>query len=199
MTRDILYIALAYLCGNILFAKVIGSLLKVDVTEGTADGNPGTMNAFIVGGFWCGLLTLCGDLLKGFLPVYLYLRSEPTSALAIVIAMPVIGHNFPMLYRFHGGKGIATTFGCLLGLAPNLFPAAMLAIFFIFFSLILRIMPHYYRTLVTYMCTELALLLLSRDVCVTVGFTIIFVTVLIKMLGSGEEKGPFRMSVLWKR
>ena len=34
------------------------------------DKNPGTMNAFTYGGFRCGVFTLCGDLFKGFLPVF---------------------------------------------------------------------------------------------------------------------------------
>lgn len=38
--------------------------------------------------------------------------------LAIVLTMPVVGHVCSMFDNFHGGKGIAVTFGCLLGLAP---------------------------------------------------------------------------------
>ena len=148
MIRDILYIALGYICGGILFAKIFGILLKnKDITQGTQDGNPGASNAFRNGGFLCGALTLCGDMLKGFLPVFLYMREVPSSALAIVIAAPVLGHVFPVFHKFRGGKGIATTFGSLLGLLPNYIPVGLLALFFIFFSVILRISPHFYRTL----------------------------------------------------
>lgn len=198
MIRDIIYIVLGYLLGSILFARVFGELLvNKDITEDTADENPGASNAFNVGGFKCGMLTLCGDMLKGFLPVFMYLRGVPTGALALVIAAPVIGHVFPLFYRFHGGKGIATTFGCLLALFPELLPAALLAVFFLFFSLILRIMPHYHRTLVTYICTEIALLLLSDNPGIIIGFSLIFVTVVIRMLTSKEEKEPFEVSILW--
>lgn len=198
MLRDVIYILLGYLCGSVLFARVFGELLvNKDITEDTADKNPGTTNAFKAGGFKCGMMTLCGDVLKGFLPVFMYVRGVPTGALALVIAAPVVGHVFPLFYRFHGGKGIATTFGCLLALFPELLPAALLAMFFLFFSLILRVQPHYHRTLVTYICTEIALLLLSDTPAVQIGFSIIFVTVAVRMLTSKEEKEPFEVSILW--
>ena len=79
---------------------------------------------------------------------------------AFVIAAPVIGHIFPIFFRFRGGKGIAVTFGCLLGLLPSWQPLAWLAAFFIFFSVVVRITPHYYRTLITYLCTFLCLSLI---------------------------------------
>ena len=70
MIRDISYILLGYGLGSVLFAKVFCSWLKkTDVTQNTADGNPGTTNAFKNGGFLCGTLTLICDILKGFLPV----------------------------------------------------------------------------------------------------------------------------------
>ena len=60
------------------------------------DYNPGTANAFMYGGFWCGLFTLLFDLLKGFIPVYQFMhygnavKVDPFMA-ALVIAAPVIG------------------------------------------------------------------------------------------------------------
>lgn len=198
--RDIIYILTGYLAGSILFARVFGQLLKnTDITENTNDGNPGTANAFQNGGFLCGALTLVCDLLKGFLPVFLYTRGPATFLLALVIAAPVIGHVFPALYHFHGGKGIATTFGCLLGLLPNYIPAMLLALLFIFFSLILRITPHYYRTLATYLGAELLLFVFSRDLCIWIGFSLIFAAVAARMLTSKEEKTPPEVKLLWMR
>lgn len=198
--RDMIYILSGYLAGSILFARVFGWLLKkTDVTENTSDGNPGTANAFQNGGFLCGALTLVCDLLKGFLPVFLYTRGQTTFLLALVIAAPVIGHIFPVLFHFRGGKGIATTFGCLLGLLPNYIPAMLLALLFIFFSLILRITPHYYRTLATYLGTELLLYVFSRDLCIWIGFSLIFAAVAARMLTSKEEKTPPEVKLLWMR
>lgn len=198
--RDIIYILAGYLGGSVLFARVFGQLLKkTDVTEHTSDGNPGTANAFQNGGLLCGVLTLLGDLLKGFLPVYLYMRGPTTFLLALVMAAPVLGHVFPVFYHFHGGKGIATTFGCLLGLLPNYVPVGLLALLFVFFSLILRITPHYYRTLATYLGVELLLFVFSRDPRLWVGFSLIFIAVTVRMLASKEEKSPPEVKLLWMR
>ena len=119
MTRFYFYLLAGYLSGSVLYAHIWGRFLcRKDVTAGTRDGNPGTANAFMVGGFWCGILTLLCDLAKGFVPVWLFLRQTDSTdfVLAFVLAAPVIGHIFPLFHHFRGGKGIATSFGCLLGL-----------------------------------------------------------------------------------
>ena len=110
MLRDGLYILFGYLSGSVLYARLFGEwIAKKDITEESRDGNPGTSNAFLYGGFWCGMLTLCCDLLKGFLPVWLWLRYAPGAVdrltLSFVMAAPVIGHAYPVFSRFNGGKG----------------------------------------------------------------------------------------------
>lgn len=95
MVRALLFILLGYLSGSVLYAKIWGKLLcGTDITQGSTDGNPGTANAFIQGGFWCGVLTLLCELLKGILPVYFYMWGMEPQALsdgwmALVIAAPV--------------------------------------------------------------------------------------------------------------
>lgn len=75
--RDALYIIFGYLLGSILFARLGGLIFKkTDIMAESPDKNPGTMNAFTYGGFRCGVFTLCGDLLKGFFPVFLYRSGE---------------------------------------------------------------------------------------------------------------------------
>ena len=73
MLISLCFTAFGYLCGSILFARVYGALFGKDLISNSTDGNPGTSNAFIYGGMLCGTLTLLGDLIKGFLPVFLYL------------------------------------------------------------------------------------------------------------------------------
>ena len=145
MLHDSMYIWLGYLSGSVLYARIFSRLFqKENMLEQSKDHNPGTANAFMYGGFWCGLLTLLFDLGKGFFPVYLFVlyraASHPAPFLsALVIAAPVIGHIFPLFYRFRGGKGIAVTFGCLLGLYPVLHPLFILAFCFIFFLSLIHI------------------------------------------------------------
>ncbi len=199
--RDILYIIAGYLAGSILFAPLSATLLgRRDVLAESPDGNPGTANAFRYGGFVCGVLTLAGDLLKGFLPVYFYLRQAPargTIRLALVLAAPVVGHVFPVFAGFSGGKGIAATFGCLLGLAPQWTPVLILAAVFIFFSVVVRITPNYYRTIVTYLCAMGLMLLARPGAGVTLGFGIIMLAVLYRLSKSTEEKQAMKVRTLW--
>lgn len=114
---------------------------------------------------------------------------------------PVLGHILPVFYCFQGGKGIAVTFGCLLGLLPAIKPVAIFAAFFLLFSLCLQITPHYYRTLVTYFCTLAALYLTSGATAVCVGFLLITGLVFGRLLTSQEEKEKMNVKVklLWRR
>ena len=105
--REIFFICFGYLLGSILFARLFGLLFAhKDITQNTADGNPGTANAFLQGGFLCGVCTLLGDLFKGYLPVawYLSTQNQPTVeplAFALLIAAPVLGHIFPLFHHLH--------------------------------------------------------------------------------------------------
>ncbi len=197
------WILFGYLSGSILYARIFAKLFrKEDMIEKSRDRNPGAGNAFMYGGFWCGVLTLTCDILKGFFPVYLFMQyalelSPDMLSIAFVMAAPVVGHAFPVFYKGRGGKGIAVTFGCLLGLFPFLEPFAILAAFFIFFSCILRINPHYYRTLAAYMCALIGMLLLVKQPMVLLGFAIIAVVVSSRMLLSEEEKEKMRIKLLW--
>ena len=119
------------------------------------------------------------------------------SGLGIVIASPVVGHVFPLFYKFKGGKGIATTFGCLLGLLPLWQPFLVLVVFFIFFSTILRINPHFHRTLVTYFCSLLCMVCMVKNSAILLGFAIITLAVSARMFTSKEEKEKMRVELLW--
>lgn len=196
-----LFAALGYLSGSVLFARIAGKLFGKDVSGGSEDKNPGAFNAFRYGGFWCGLLTLCGDLLKGFLPVWLYLHAgmaKETGGLALVLLAPVMGHIFPLFYGFKGGKGIAVSFGCLLGLLPEYLPVAILAVVFIFFSVILKITPNYYRTICTYIFSAVLMNFCMPDSPAALGFLMIAGLVVLKLCFSTEKKEKFEVKVLWK-
>ena len=203
MMRVLPYVLLGYLSGSLLWAKFYGRLVaKTDITALSPDGNPGASNAFQFGGFWCGCLTLCCDILKGFLPVMLYRRGAadfPAIGLAFVMAAPVVGHAYSIFHRFRGGKGIAVSFGCLLGLLPLWQPVALLAAFFIFFSVVLRISPHRNRTLVTYCCTALLMAVIRDCADVRIGFLVITAAVFLRILTSPEEKEKVEVKLLWMR
>lgn len=202
MFRDLIYICLGYLSGSILYARIFAGLFhRENMFEQSRDHNPGTANAFMYGGFWCGLFTLLFDVLKGFFPVYLFMRygnaveAGPFTT-ALAIAAPVIGHTFPVFYGFRGGKGIAVTFGCLAGLVPALEAFWILVFFFIGFSTVLQISPHFYRTIFSY---AFSLVIMFREIsnpAVVWGFFFITAVVLIRMFTSKEERKCLEVKLL---
>jgi glycerol-3-phosphate acyltransferase PlsY len=82
-------------------------------------GNPGASNALRSMGKAAGALVLLGDLAKGFVAaaVGATLGGSGTLASAAGLAA-VVGHCYPVYYRFRGGKGAATFAGMLLWVAP---------------------------------------------------------------------------------
>ncbi|MBQ8616172.1 MAG: glycerol-3-phosphate acyltransferase [Oscillospiraceae bacterium] len=192
-----------YLSGGVLYAQLFAKFFgKEHMLENSKDQNPGTANAFMYGGFWCGFLTLIFDLLKGFLPVFLFMRYGPqTDALtaALIIAAPVIGHIFPLFHHFRGGKGIAATFGCLLGLMPQWKPVIIFAAFFIFYSVILRVSSHFHRTVISYICASIYMVHFINETAIWLGFLLMTVAVLVRLLLSREEKSKLEVKLLWMR
>lgn len=150
------YIAFGYLSGSLMFGYAVPKMIKgIDVRKESSDGNPGTTNAFLCGGALCGILVLLGDILKGMLPVYMAGKHLGTAFIgfAFVMAAPVFGHAFPLVGgKKKGGKGIAVSFGVLLGLYPFLTNLWLLIFWYLLFSVIICINPHSYRTLITYIC-----------------------------------------------
>ncbi|MBW2510886.1 MAG: glycerol-3-phosphate 1-O-acyltransferase PlsY [Deltaproteobacteria bacterium] len=101
---------------GIVLAKVMG---YEDVRK-KGSGNIGATNVYRVAGKLAGILTLAGDILKGFLPL-LACKTwlAPTSAqLGIACAMAIVGHCYPVYLKFRGGKGIATALGIFLVMSP---------------------------------------------------------------------------------
>lgn len=108
----------AYLLGSVPTGFLLGSLSGVDVRQ-AGSGNVGASNVARVVGKMQGLMTLGGDVAKGFIPVFLSLQlgfDPRVSALAGLAAF--LGHLYPAFLRFQGGKGVATALGVFLALAP---------------------------------------------------------------------------------
>jgi glycerol-3-phosphate acyltransferase PlsY len=117
---------LAYLLGSLSFAIWLSRRSGSPDPRASGSGNAGATNMLRVAGKKLAVLTLIGDLCKGLLPVLLakLLDFDPEEQ-AWIGLFAVLGHLFPLYFRFRGGKGVATTAGMLLGLYP---PAAALAI-----------------------------------------------------------------------
>ncbi len=130
-----LLVLLGYLLGNISISR----LIKKDITK-SGSGNPGTMNMLRTYGLKMGILTLFCDALKAAIPALvgryvLFPGNEYLSVIAMFVGgfSAVIGHMYPALYNFRGGKGIASTIGMFIVANPLLALAILVAdlIFFL--------------------------------------------------------------------
>lgn len=123
---NFLTILLAYLLGSIPSAVWIGKYFyKVDVRE-HGSGNSGATNTFRVLGKRAGIPVMIIDILKGWGSVQLAHvfslnpGSEQFLELQMVLGIAaLLGHIFPILAAFRGGKGIATLVGVTLALHPQ--------------------------------------------------------------------------------
>ena len=111
----ILGTVIAYFIGNLSPATIMGKLHGVDIRK-EGSGNPGTTNVLRTLGGKAAACTLLIDVLKGFIPVILgrYIGGELMAVCCGTAAFA--GHNWPVAYKFKGGKGIATGFGMILAL-----------------------------------------------------------------------------------
>lgn len=133
---------IAYFLGNISPATILGKFHGIDIKK-AGSGNAGTTNALRVLGKKAAVITLIIDIGKGVLAVLLgryvgayyamqcidanLMNAESYTAFTNYVAnfggiccglMVFIGHIWPMLLKFKGGKGVATAFGVLVTLNP---------------------------------------------------------------------------------
>ena len=115
---DVAVVLVAYLVGSIASAILVCRAMGLPDPRSEGSGNPGATNVLRIGGKVPAALTLCGDVLKGALPVVLAsnLSHSPTvEALAALAAF--LGHLYPLYFRLQGGKGMATALGAIAALA----------------------------------------------------------------------------------
>lgn len=109
-----IWIIFSYLLGS-LPVGVLLARMKGSDPRTVGSGNIGATNVMRAAGKTAGIVTLIGDALKGFLPVWLAIRlGLPESVVAAAGLAAFLGHLFPLYLRFHGGKGIATALGIFL-------------------------------------------------------------------------------------
>ena len=111
----------AYLIGAFPSSYVVGKLVRgIDLRE-HGSGNLGATNAFRVLGWKAATPVFILDILKGWLPTFVFPRfdDDPRWEWALAYgAAAIVGHVFSVYVRFKGGKGVATSAGVFLALAP---------------------------------------------------------------------------------
>jgi glycerol-3-phosphate acyltransferase PlsY len=124
----ILLIIAAYFTGAIPTSFIVGRIKGIDLRL-HGSGNLGATNAFRVLGWRAAAPVFLIDILKGWAPTFLFpLWDRSNLALLAFVygAAAIIGHVFSIYVRFKGGKGVATSTGVLLALAPLAVVAALL-------------------------------------------------------------------------
>jgi len=125
----------AYFVGSIPTSYLFGITLKRIDLRKYGSGNVGATNALRVLGTGIGITTLIIDISKGFFVVFLsrLLIPEISDLMLILIGMAaILGHIFTIFLKFKGGKGVATSAGVFIALAP----LATLITFIIFFIVV---------------------------------------------------------------
>lgn len=122
----ILTILVAYLIGSISSAVIISKIISGEDIRDHGSGNAGATNMLRVHGKLAGILTLIIDILKGVVAIgiamllaLLLSAIKPESTLAPCLKylaglFVVLGHDFPIFFKFKGGKGVATSLGVIL-------------------------------------------------------------------------------------
>ncbi len=116
MTLVLLLIA-SYLLGNLLTARFLGAIFykRSIITEGS--GNPGARNAGRVLGRKAFVATFLGDALKGALAVLATKWLGFDFSIQIIALLAVLlGHIYPIFFKFKGGQGISAFIGGLIAL-----------------------------------------------------------------------------------
>lgn len=142
---SLLFAVGGYLIGSLSFAVIVSRLMGLADPRSYGSGNPGATNVLRSGSRTAAMLTLAGDAFKGWLAVWLTHRFGAShgageGAMALVAVAVLIGHLYPVFFRFKGGKGVATAAGAILALNPWLALATALtwlivAVFFRYSSL----------------------------------------------------------------
>lgn len=134
MLKVFALVAFAYLLGSVPCGWVVMKLYRNLDVRNLGSGNIGAANVFRAGGPGAFAFTLILDALKGFIPVMLGIvwgLGDQEWALAVIGLAAVIGHTWPLYLGFHGGKGVATTGGVMLALAPVTVVIAVLSWFIV--------------------------------------------------------------------
>ena len=117
----------AYLIGSLSAAIIICKLMGLPDPRTQGSRNPGATNVLRIAGKKTAALVLLGDMLKGLIPLLAARAFDVEDHILAAVGLAAfLGHLYPIFFGFHGGKGVATSLGILLGLSWPL-AAAVLA------------------------------------------------------------------------
>lgn len=134
MIKYILLSLLAYFSGSIPSGVWIGKTFKGIDIRTVGSKNSGATNAYRNLGAVYGIMTLVIDALKGYLPLFVANKMGVSDKYIVVIGLiAILGHSFSCFLNFKGGKGVATSLGVFLFLAPKAIGIATLGFLIVVF------------------------------------------------------------------
>ena len=124
MDEELLCVLMAmagYFLGAIPFGIVVSKAMGLPDPRTVGSENVGFTNVLRVSGTKAGVLTLLGDMGKGWVMGWAAMQWLTGETSIMIVAMsPILGHLFSPFLGFKGGKGVATALGSVLGLSPSM-------------------------------------------------------------------------------
>ncbi|MDE5772604.1 MAG: glycerol-3-phosphate acyltransferase [Ruminococcus sp.] len=190
---------MGYLIGNINPAYILSRLKGFDIRE-RGSGNAGASNVTMVMGKKAGVFTALFDIFKAFAASFIAAELFPQIKYAKIMSgvSCIIGHIFPFMMKFHGGKGLACLGGVILSFNPTIFFVLLLV------ELILALTADYICIVAPSGSVMFTLFyaLLTGDPTGTVMLAVVSVIILFKHIENFEkiQKGTeVHISFLWQK
>ena len=167
MINQIFLISSAYLIGSLSFGIIVSKFLNLSDPRTIGSKNPGATNVMRTGNKLAAVLTLLGDILKATIVVkiVILIGLNELEIMQVCIAV-LIGHTFPIYYKFKGGRGVATALGILLATNWILALSAIfiwLVIFSIWrYSSLSAIIASLFVPIISYFLNETSYILLTN-------------------------------------
>jgi glycerol-3-phosphate acyltransferase PlsY len=134
MLKVLALLAFGYLLGSVPSGWLVMKVYRNQDVRRIGSGNIGAANVYRAGGPGAFATTLIADGLKGVIPVLAGILigvRAPEVTLPLIGLAAVIGHTWSIYLGFRGGKGVATSGGVMLVLAPVALVLSALAWFFV--------------------------------------------------------------------
>ncbi len=185
---NFLVVIVSYLLGSINFAYITARIKGIDISS-EGSGNPGTSNVLRTLGKGSAAIVLFGDLFKGAIPIIFFYQDQYFLVYGLAA---VVGHIYPVFYKFKGGKGVATYLGVYVATVlmnpynSDLFNIEIfqilnipvLAFFYFVVFKITRVSA--IASLSTVLITAALLIYINNEISNVVVLVILFVLILIK-------------------
>jgi glycerol-3-phosphate acyltransferase PlsY len=124
MNENLLWVLMAmagYLLGSIPFGLVVSNAMGLSDPRTVGSKNVGFTNVLRMSGKKAGILTLIGDMGKGWVMGWTAMHWLTDERFIMLVALSaILGHIFSLFLNFKGGKGVATALGVVLGLSPSI-------------------------------------------------------------------------------